>query len=320
MKLGFFTDVHARGDSPESRTDNFLKSLLTKLEEVGDIFKEHSVDYILFGGDLSHTPDITHGVVNKLLKILIKWKLPIIGVVGSHDYVGYQKHSLDTTALGVLVNAGVIKLVGYDDSSEFINLGGVTITGTPHTYDLVDDIQHFYKPRYIPENIQIQLVHGDLLDKPGPPKWPHVTCQQVVTESDLVLSGHYHPGWEGGIVANGTVFLNPGSIGRLERTPRIRIPGVYIIDTKETTVYNNVVMPFRAQYISLSSALEYPFSEKSVIRELEPVEDIRVLMRLIENSKITAVDIEQQLPRVGKAAGFADDVIEVAFSILKDIK
>ena len=39
-KLGYFTDTHVRAENPSGRLDNYKDSILTKLEEIGSIFKD----------------------------------------------------------------------------------------------------------------------------------------------------------------------------------------------------------------------------------------------------------------------------------------
>lgn len=328
MKLGFFTDVHARADTPEGRTDDFRKAIFTKLEEVGQIFQE--VDYVLFGGDLFNTPDPSTSVVNETIRMLKSWNKPIIGVVGSHDYFGYQIKSLQRTALGTLVEAGVITLVGdhvkqikgiqsyytcerwvpvHSTSNVATSEKAVTIVGTPHTYWLADDPVNFdSRKMFGDDDLQVQLVHGDLLDKPVP--WTHVTVGQVQTNSDLVLSGHYHPGWPGLITTRGTTFVNPGSLSRLENTGRIRTPRVCIIDVKEEK-------QFSVEYKELTSAEKHPFKEKLEQKEENVMQDVTRLLQLIETTQIGVVDIKEKLPLVAKEAGYDDEVVEKAFELIE---
>jgi DNA repair exonuclease SbcCD nuclease subunit len=323
MKLGFFTDTHIRADSPEGRTDNFRQSILTKLEEIGQIWKDNSVSVVLFGGDLFHTPDVAKSVINDVIPIFRSWQLPIIGVVGSHDYFGYQLKSLKRTALGHFVNFGCIQLVGDEDLIPEINLeihvgDGIFITGTSHSYWFADTpticnktIEDGSTVKY-----QIQLVHGDLFNTSVP--WPHILTSQVKTESDLVLSGHIHSGWPNKIIKHGnTKFVNPGGVARLENTGVQRIPmvctiDVYINNKKETN------MDSKIDFIPLMSALPHPFKEK-VVKEEETIQDVSKLIQLISSTKIEAIDIKAQLPVAAKELKMSKQVLERAFEFIESV-
>lgn len=311
MKLGFFTDTHARYDSPVGRSDEFRLSLYKKLEQLGEIWDTEKVEYVLFGGDLFHTPDPSNSVIYDVMSILKSWNLPIIGVVGSHDYFGYQMKSLKRTALGLVVKSGLMELVD-DKKSYFISCNSksssrsIDIYGTPHTYWLCDDAENFSMKKSSEELFQIQLVHGDLLDKQVP--WQHVLVKDIKTESDLVLSGHYHPGWKNPIKLGNTTFINPGSIARLENTGVARIPRTCIIEVEERA--------WSTRFVDLK-VNPYPFKEKVSEQEVEQVQDINKLLQLIEETQVESVDIKNQIPLVAKELKLSEDRVEKAFELLE---
>ncbi|MFA5396497.1 MAG: metallophosphoesterase family protein [Methanogenium sp.] len=323
MKLGFFTDSHIRADNPEGRTDNFRQSILTKLEEISQIWKDNGVQAVLFGGDLFHTPDAAKSIINDVIPILRSWQLPIIGVVGSHDYFGYQLKSLKRTALGHFVKFDCIQLVGDEDLIPEINLDihlgeGIFVTGTSHSYWFADTPDSCKKTIEASRGIKylIQLVHGDLFNKPVP--WPHLLTSQIKTESDLVLSGHIHTGWPNKVIKHGnTKFVNPGGIARIDNTGVQRTPMVCIID-----VYDNkkgiTHMDSKIDFIPLTSALPHPFKEKTV-QEEENVQDISKLISLISSTKVEVVDIKAKLPLAAKELNMSDSVLNRAFELIESV-
>ena len=325
MKLGYFTDTHARADTPSGRTDNFRTAILAKFEEMGNIWHDNNVKTVFFGGDLFHTPDAAKGIINDVAHILQSWRVDIIAVVGSHDYFGYQMKSLRRTALGHFVEFGSIRLVGggLEGIPDVINLGeGVYVTGTHHSYQFAEDVKHCYRERFDSEvrntfndtpvnKYQIQLVHGDLFNVPV--LWPHILTSQVKTESDLVLSGHIHAGWPEKVLQYGkTKFVNPGSIARLENTGKQRIPMVNIIDVS----YINNVMTEQIQFIPLTSAAEHPFKDKVEASE-EVTNDVSTLLQLISSTHVEAIDIKAQLPEVAKKMGLSTSVVDCAFDFIE---
>jgi DNA repair exonuclease SbcCD nuclease subunit len=318
IKFGFFTDLHARNDTPQQRVDNFRDSILIKLHEIGEIFEKENVDYVLFGGDLGHTPDPSYTLLNALLKELKSWNKPIIGVVGSHDYFGYQKKTLDRTLLGTMRAAGILELVDTVECPYFIipceAFTGVVITGTTHSYDIVDHPERINQG-YVKEDalLQIQLVHCDLFHKEVP--WRHILIDDIATRSDLVLSGHIHSGWDKPIKINNTTFFNPGSIARLEKSKLQRIPRVLIIE-----VYDKKL--FAIKDIPLQSALLNPFKEDDIKESFEEAtpQDITKLLEFIEATDIEITDIKKLLSEFSKKENYSNTVLETAFELLEKAK
>jgi len=319
IRFGFWTDTHARFETPEERTDNFFQSLLLKLEEVGQIFKDEKVDYTLFGGDLYDSDTVAKSVITGIQTVLRAWQLPIIGVVGSHDYIGYQMKSLKSTALGITESAGIIDIIGGYGHPHAIMLNNhdtkVNIVGKPHTYTFTDSKDNMYVEKDLSSTYQIQIVHADLNVKPAP--WRHILVQDGLTDSDLVLSGHYHPGWEYPVTMRGrddahnVSFINPGSIARMKNTGTRRIPRVCIItvDGNQCT-YN---------FIELKSAIAHPFAEKKVkVVDEDPMMDIQRFLDLIGGAEINAIDIKTQLPIVAKEYGFSEEVVADAFTYIDE--
>jgi len=312
LRFGFFTDLHARNDSPEKRTDNFRDSVLIKLHEIGKIFEREKVDYVLFGGDLGHTPDPSYTLLNALLKELKSWNKQIIGVVGSHDYFGYQKRTLDRTLLGTMRAAGVLTLVDTPEC-DFFAIKDIIITGTTHSYDITDHPERINQKLIYPDSLQIQLVHCDLFHKYVP--WKHILIDDVNTDSHLVLSGHIHSGWEQPITINNTTFFNPGSIARLEKSKLQRIPRVLIIEIYEKH-------EFIIKSVELESALLNPFKEDNVIDVFEEItsQDISKLLEFIESTDIEITDVKQLLNEFAKKEKYSSVILEIAFELLEKAK
>jgi DNA repair exonuclease SbcCD nuclease subunit len=308
MTLGFFTDTHARISTPCGRTDDYRQALLSKLEEIGGIWKENGVDLVAFGGDLFHTPDPPNSIMFEVMQRLKAWKLPIVGIIGSHDYFGFQLATLERTAVGLFHGAGVLELIGDGLPNTSYQCENCVLTATPHTFWLADDPYNFYIERVAEENqLQVQLVHGDLINHPV--LWKHVTVEQMKTESDLVLSGHYHPGWEKPIKIGNTTFVNPGSIGRLENGKQ-RTPRVCIVDISDRQTWE-------LKYVPLENAQPHPFFEKESAHEENTMQDLTKLFSIINETAVDQVDLKSQIPAVAKELHMSDIVVEKAFSLIE---
>ncbi len=309
MIFGFFTDLHAKADSPGSRIDDYRKSILLKLEEMGEIWNKYDVDVVLFGGDLFHTADPVTSIQYDVMHELRKWNKPIYSIIGSHDYFGYQIKTMKRTALGLFHKAGVVQVLGLDSPSiTFKNstFRQICITATNHSYWLCDDTTNLDQKKLNPEDFQIQLVHTDLLDKPV--IWKHILCKDVHTESDIILSGHYHPGWKGVVEGNGTLMVNPGSIGRTENSKIIRIPQVCILTITDICTID---------FVKLTNVIENPFRETIVIKEEE--QDITKLLSLVKSVEVTAVDIKKALPALAEKLNISNrvKVLDKSFELLE---
>jgi len=313
MKIGYITDTHARAETPEGRTDKFNSSLWLKMEEAGQIFKNEGCDIILHGGDWGDSPDIPYSVYNDLAKTLKSWNLPIYGIIGSHDYYGYELKSLKRTAVGALFTSGVIELIlnkSIKGIEPFIDLGEVLICGTPHTFWLDDSPDNYYHPRHKEGKFQIQLTHGTLLDHTAP--FQYTLIKDIKTESDIVLGAHYHPGWKKIHHINNTFFAHPGSLARLDNTGTVRIPQVLVIDTSKKGKE-------MFKFFPLQTAIPHPFKEK--IKESQEEVSFNVInkiMNLIQKTQTAVVDIKKQLPKIAKELDYSNDILEEAFSLIEE--
>lgn len=314
MKIGYFTDLHLRSETPEGRVDNFNKSILTKLEECGQIFNDNNCDLVLCGGDWTDRPDVPYSVYNDLARVLKSWNKPIVGIIGSHDYYGYEVKSLKRTAVGALFTSGIVELIGSNGMNQTFSLGEVVVCGTPHTYWLDNDLKNYYHPKYDSSKFQIQLTHGTLLEHPAP--FQYTLIKDIDTESNIVLGAHYHPGWKKIDLINSTYFINPGSIARLDNTGVERIPKVLIIDT------NKLLDPKEFfTFINLQTAIPHPFKEKvKESKEEIPTSLVNKVLEMIQTTQVNIVDIKLQLPAVAQELGYDNEVLEEAFSLIEEAK
>jgi exonuclease SbcD len=301
----FVTDIHNRSDrdQPQGRTDSYYLSILAKQEEIGQILIDENIDYLLFGGDLFHKFDAPMGLVNDVASIWKSYKVKRkIGVIGSHDYNGFQIKTLRRTGLGNFVVNGNMEIVsnGKDIFPDNISLDGVFVTGTPHTANLADSAANFFtaiqKSSFI-----IQMIHGDLF--PTPVQWQHQLIDSIhpFIKADLVLSGHIHSGWASPIIKDNansfsgkTLYVNPGSIGRTENgSPRpIRVFKFTIdVDTLQLVNY---------EYISLKNVIEHPFVEKIEKIEGSPVADFTGLMEKLSALKLERHDFKHHILHIIK--------------------
>jgi len=319
-RIGFLTDTHVMGNTPSGRDDDFYTAILGKLEECGDIWEQNDVDFVLHGGDLFHTYDPSRGVYTDVAKILRAWNKDIYLTIGSHDYYGYQMKSLRRSGIGSLRASGVIEILGgggIDDGiSDWVRMSNVgeeklnvVVYGNRHTYWFADTPETL-SLKLVPDAFLVQVVHGDLVDKPTP--WPHILLETVNTDAQLVLSGHYHPGWSKPIKRGNTQFFNPGSVARLENTGVQRTPRVCIITVKDNRSCD-------IETIELSSVSEHPFKEKKEA-EVAIQQDIVNILNLMGRKDVESIDFKKEIPNVAKELNLNTDVVTRAFKYIDTLK
>ena len=221
MKLLVMNDTHIRGTNPDKRIDDFRETLEKKLKEIGEIITAEEIDYVIHGGDIFDRPDTAPAVVNQFIEIFLDYQAPIYTIVGNHDLYGHNPATLPRTMAGVLISAGIMNLIPEDGL--VLNKEGLKLQLSGKSFDY--EVEKREEVDYA-----IHVVHGMLLDKPAFPD-QYTLIEEVDTEADVTISGHYHLGY-GLAKYEGQYFLNPGSLVRLgARIEELnRMPKVAIIE------------------------------------------------------------------------------------------
>lgn len=258
MKLCFFTDLHARGTNPRSRRDNYMETMRRKLAEVGQLALDHKCTAVLFGGDLTDTPDISESTLGDLIKDLRAMPVPVYGVWGNtHDIWGDNPATKRRTALGVVEAAEAIHLleagapVILEEGDLRVQISGQGYHETMDRRDWRLDYcvypadsplapeghQHWRLPDV---NHGIHIVHGMLRTRPLMAGIPVTLIEDVLRETvaDITLSGHDHNGY-GVIEAHGRKACNPGALMRLtaareELTRPVQVALITLTATEST--------------------------------------------------------------------------------------
>ena len=110
LKTAFVGDPHLTENIPRCRKDNFLDSMLIKLDR---ICEENDVIVIL--GDLFHKPGVSLYTVSRTMEVLGKHRRlgkRILACTGNHDVynMNVSEEMMKKVALQLLANAGVIEL------------------------------------------------------------------------------------------------------------------------------------------------------------------------------------------------------------------
>jgi len=224
------TDVHLSDQAPRSRTDNWVETVLGKLDQVGQIAGKIKASAVLDGGDFFHVKSPfrnSHRLLRQVIEVHGRYPCPVYANVGNHDCVYSELSYLYQQPLGVLFEAGIFRPL-YDHHEAFFEEDGVSVrvVGVPYhgsQYDIErlkvkkgsEDhlivIAHLYASEsggsmYGNEEI---IGYNDLLD----------------ADADLFCFSHWHKD-QGIVEKGGKVFVNIGSLTRgslseeeVDRTP-----------------------------------------------------------------------------------------------------
>ncbi|WP_422661648.1 AAA family ATPase (plasmid) [Paenibacillus sp. EC2-1] len=230
MKILYWTDPHIMGRNPGARIDNYPEAIFRKVLYLEHVCKTDRPDVMVIGGDLYDSPRIADSIktrYNRVFRRIRKMGIKIYLVPGNHDLFGYTLDTVDQTAIGVMASSGVINLLTREisEKTEGILIKGsdgttVAIHGQEFHKDIDKDPQRDYEiNRNRNADWNILFSHGMLLKDSFHPDVRFTLTKDVKTKADMVVNGHYHPGYEVHEF-NDVIFANPGSTGRDEYSKR----------------------------------------------------------------------------------------------------
>lgn len=217
MKFLFVTDTHITAKTPSSRQDDIKVTIAEKFKEIGEIIKEEDVDVVLHGGDFFNTPEVSNNSTGDIGEILKSYNVPIYVTPGSHDLYGYSTKTLGNTKLGLLNKLGVINILSRETGQLKLTEGDLTIgiEGQEFSSEIDENTLEDYRVDTLHCDYNILVIHSMLLENKFFENTKYTLLKDVNTAANLVLSGHYHPGYTE--FDNGqTTFINPGSTLRTD--------------------------------------------------------------------------------------------------------
>lgn len=221
MKILHITDSHGTVKGPESRKDIYYITFLRKLYELGYVIKKEKIDMVIHTGDLFHTARVSDKFAGQVSEMIKSWQVPVYVVPGNHDIEGYTTDTIDQTKLGLLAKAGVIQLLDRDnpititanqDGEEYT----VAISGQEYYAHIDEGNMQDFEMQQDEADFNILAIHGYIADTAQHPNIKCTMVGDIVTDADVILTGHYHRQfeWNGPDVD----IYNPGSMMRVEQT------------------------------------------------------------------------------------------------------
>ena len=213
MRYLVFGDVHYRSDRPVSRIDeNFLENQDDALNQVFDLAE--SLNAIpLCTGDIFHRGPSGVELVNRILNILNR----MISIPGNHDLSEHSYDLVDRYAYGILMKAGV-----FLETPPNIELCPFSIVPKGNREIVVMHKLIVEGSSPIPGTITAKELSESFAETPV--KW--------VFTGDNHKNFVYIPPLGSGL----PVVVNPGCLQRHSYGERDYTPGVYLVDTEESTI------------------------------------------------------------------------------------
>lgn len=220
MKILNISDTEFRVTQPEYRLDDFYKTQLDKLKKLLEVAKSNKVDIIIHNGDFFSVPEASYNLLGDIGEILSENDIPFYCDVGSHDIIAYNMSTLNDTALGVLFRHKKIKIVEVLENKKMY----VRFIRCRRNFKEED-----YTVKDKDDKIKIVVSHDTVTDQYV--RFEHVLVDDIKTNADLVLCGHYHNPFI--IKKKKTLFVNPGSFTRQTKEEFNRLPHAVLIDTDD---------------------------------------------------------------------------------------
>lgn len=236
MRILHITDSHGTVKSPEGRRDIYYISFLKKLYEIGYVCKRAGVNMIIHTGDLFHTARVSNKFAGQVSELIKATGVPFYVVPGNHDIEGYTTDTIDQTMLGLLAKTGIITLLDREHPIQITdNYNGeeysVAVSGQEY-YSHIDEGNHQdFEMQQDEADLNILAIHSYIADTPQHPDIKHTMVQDIYTNADIILTGHYHRQFEWTDGQNLDIY-NPGSMMRVEQTEynKTHIPCYGILD------------------------------------------------------------------------------------------
>lgn len=219
-------DPHLNSQKIGYRKKTYPIEVLTKLEFCAA--QSHETDsYSICLGDLFHRfGENNIAYLSKIVKVLKKFKYPLIVLEGNHDREHFALQEGDTLEL---LQAADLILIRGDGFQEKIRVKDklVQITYLSNGMEIPDAVEKAHDADY-----SIMVTHHDLaIGSAYPGALPLKEIQGV----DLVINGHMHNTFPKKQVGK-TAYQNPGNIEPISRDLRNFVPKVWYWPNAEHSI------------------------------------------------------------------------------------
>lgn len=219
VRLVWRTDVHMADRGPESRKDDWPKTVLDKLSQVRAVAEKVGAAAVLDGGDFFHVKSPSrnsHALVQMTAEHHADYPCPVYCTPGNHDCTYGDYAFLPQQPLGVLYSTGVFKRL-YDEHEAVFEQDGVRVrvVGVPY-HGTKYDLDRFRNIKRGDEHHLVCVAHVLASERGG----TMFEGEDIVRYSDLLdtapdvlMFGHWHKD-QGVTTLGDKTFVNIGSLTR----------------------------------------------------------------------------------------------------------
>ena len=303
-----YTDAHVKGINPKSRIDNYYQSWLIKYREIFSIARKEKVTAIIDAGDLLDIPNVVDSIVDDILDIIEEFKIPVYAMWGNHSMCGHHKETSKGTSLAHM----------FRRSKLFQDCGNGVEVGTDFHIDFIDynhDIEIKIKENGIiidsKENYwKIAICHVMITPEPFFKGALYITPEDIKTNADLIICGHYHHPWQKKI--GNTQFVNPGCIGRTNIDMIDIEPSVLLLNTEKRSW----------EIIKLKSSKKGTECFDLIKKENEKNNEaeLEVFINGLKDFKTAELDLVGTINFIGKEHNIEKKVVDCILDKLGEVK
>jgi len=303
-KFLYLCDTHIKGKNPENRIGSYLQDVMAKMKEVVSLSVEHAVDFVVHGGDLFNSPDISNTIIDDFIDLVEASKITWYVVWGNHDTIGHDPKLSKASALAHIFRRS--KYIKHLESNILKASKQEGIDTVLQGFDYYHNVEGDIKEKglickYPEAKYKIAVNHAFITLKPFLKHVLHIQMKDIKTDFDLVLCSHYHKDW-GIKEMNGTKFVNLGAIGRqgideVTRTPQVLLANT---ETKELKI------------IKLKSA-----KEGKEVFDLEKIEKIKAFeanidkfINSLDNIKLQSLDVRGKIEEIAKETNADREIVD----------
>lgn len=193
-------DQHGDVTGPARRTDNYVETWFSKMEEIRQIAIDRECHGVIYTGDMIDRPNgakVPYWFTNRLIDHFASYSNDIVLMagLGNHDIVGNWQ-SWNRQPIGAVVRAGRLKPLWV----ESVRLPYVEVSSTPYDddQDLPENRLKTYGIDRLAGLFHIHVVHSTLLPNgmslPISYTTPAILAETVPRKqlADLYVGGHIH--------------------------------------------------------------------------------------------------------------------------------
>lgn len=300
MRFIELTDTQLRGNNPCNRVGDYCGDMYIKMQEVVAIGEELKVDAYVHAGDLWDLPILSLNVVDRFVDLMEKTKKPWLVVRGNHDEIGHNPELSGASVLDHLFRRSL-----YIKHLDVFEIDNVVFEGFDYYHNIEKDIKEKGLMRKSANtNLRgIAVVHAFIVPMKMHPAILHATFDEIKTDFDLVLCGHYHGDF--GIHKVGkTTYVGLGALARmaLSRADVLRTPQILFVDTQTP----------KLQIIPLKTAKPYQelFDLNVIDSKEEMVNRIDDFVHSLGDIKVQGLNLRSIVETIGSERKARRDIID----------